>query len=596
MVAKKANSNNPFRSLYENSFDAILLTKPDGSILSANPAACEMFGMTEEEIKNAKRERLVVIDDQFASVLEQRKKKGKARAELTFRRNDGSTFLGEVTLNIFTDVDDIEKTSMTIRDISERKRIEETLKASEERYRSLFEQAGDYILILELPKDGIPIIRDANTAALKVHGYIREEMIGKSLSLIDKQADDEKTKKLLQDIANGQIAHFEVTHYRKDGTSFEAEVVSKAIKYGNETWILSIERDITERKKIQEKLRQTDLIFDKSLDMICMAGFDGYFKVLNPSWSRILGWSEEELLSKPWIAFVHPDDQKATTNARATLIEGKEVFQFENRYICKDGGIRWLSWNSYPYPKDRVMFGVARDITEQKEAEDRLAAVNEKIRVVGSLTRHDVRNKLSIILSNAYLLKKNIGDFPKLVKFLTNIENAVEASSKLFDFSSYFEKIGAEQPSEINVGDSFKQAMALQTNFPKIKTINECGGYTVQADSLLRQIFHNFIDNSVKHGEKVTKIRVYYREEQNCTKLVYEDDGVGVPEANKPRLFSEGFTTGNGSGLGLMLVKKIVESYGWAITEEGQPGVGVKFVMSIPKKVNPTLLRRTIPP
>jgi len=596
MVAKKANSNNPFRSLYENSFDAILLTKPDGSILSANPAACEMFGMTEEEIKNAKRERLVVIDDQFTSVLEQRKKKGKARAELTFRRNDGSTFLGEVTLNIFTDVDDIEKTSMTIRDISERKRIEETLKASEERYRSLFEQAGDYILILELPKDGIPIIRDANTAALKVHGYIREEMIGKSLSLIDKQADDEKTKKLLQDIANGQIAHFEVTHYRKDGTSFEAEVVSKAIKSGNEIWILSIERDITERKKIQEKLRQTDLIFDKSLDMICMAGFDGYFKVLNPSWSRILGWSEEELLSKPWIAFVHPDDQKATTNARATLIEGKEVFQFENRYICKDGGIRWLSWNSYPYPKDRVMFGVARDITEQKEAEDRLAAVNEKIRVVGSLTRHDVRNKLSIILSNAYLLKKNIGDFPKLVKFLTNIENAVEASSKLFDFSSYFEKIGAEQPSEINVGDSFKQAMALQTNFPKIKTINECGGYTVQADSLLRQIFHNFIDNSVKHGEKVTKIRVYYREEQNCTKLVYEDDGVGVPEANKPRLFSEGFTTGNGSGLGLMLVKKIVESYGWAITEEGQPGVGVKFVMSIPKKVNPTLLRRTIPP
>jgi len=583
MVAKKANSNNPFRSLYENSFDAILLTKPDGSILSANPAACEMFGMTEEEIKNAKRERLVVIDDQFASVLEQRKKKGKARAELTFRRNDGSTFLGEVTLNIFTDVDDIEKTSMTIRDISERKRIEETLKASEERYRSLFEQAGDYILILELPKDGIPIIRDANTAALKVHGYARAEMIGKSLSLIDKQADDEKTKKLLQDIANGQIAHFEVTHYRKDGTSFEAEVVSKAIKSGNEIWILSIERDITERKKIQEKLRQTDLIFDKSLDMICMAGFDGYFKVLNPSWSRILGWSEEELLSKPWIAFVHPDDQKATTNARATLIEGKEVFQFENRYICKDGGIRWLSWNSYPYPKDRVMFGVARDITEQKEAEDRLAAVNEKIRVVGSLTRHDVRNKLSIILSNAYLLKKNIGDFPKLVKFLTNIENAVEASSKLFDFSSYFEKIGVEQPSEINVGDSFKQAMALQTNFPKIKTINECGGYTVQADSLLRQIFHNFIDNSVKHGEKVTKIRVYYREEQNCTKLVYEDDGVGVPEANKPRLFSEGFTTGNGSGLGLMLVKKIVESYGWAITEEGQPGVGVKFVMSIPK-------------
>jgi PAS domain S-box-containing protein len=378
MAADKASSNDPFRSLYENSFDAILLTKPDGSILSANPAACEMFDMTEEEIKNAERYGLVVIDEQLTSAIEQRKKEGKARAELTFKRKDGSTFFGEVTSNVFTDTDGIEKTSMTIRDITKRRRIEETLRASEERYRSLFEQAGDYILVLELPKVGVPIIRDANTAALKVHGYSREEMIDKSVSLIDEYTDDEKTKKLLERVSNGKVVFFEVTHRRKDGTYFNAEVVSKAIKLGTETWILSIERDITERKKAQEKLRQTDLIFEKSLDMICMAGFDGYFKVLNPAWSRILGWSDMELLSKPWIEFVHPNDRVSTANARANLIGGQEVFQFENRYMCKDGSARWLSWNSFPYPKENLIFAVARDITDRKEADNKVAAANEK--------------------------------------------------------------------------------------------------------------------------------------------------------------------------------------------------------------------------
>jgi PAS domain S-box-containing protein len=576
MAADKARSNNPFRSLYENSFDAILLTKPDGSILSANPAACEMFGMSEEEIKSAKREALVVIDENFRFLAQQRMEKGKARAELTLKRKDGSTFFGEVTSNVFTDIDGIEKTSMMIRDVTARK-------VSEERYRSLFEQAGDYILVLELPKVGVPIIRDANTAALKVHGYSREEMIGKSISLIDENTDDEKTKHLLERISTGKVVFFEVTHRRKDGTYFNAEVVSKAIKLGTETWILSIERDITERKKTHEKLRQTDLIFEKSLDMICMAGFDGYFKVLNPAWSKILGWSDVELLSKPWIEFVHPNDRASTANARANLIDGQEVFQFENRYICKDGSARWLSWNSFPYPKENLIFAVARDITDRKEADNKVAAANEKIRVVGSLTRHDVRNKLSIILSNAYLLRKNIGDSPKLVKFIFNIENAVEASSKLFEFSSYYEKIGVEQPSEIDVGEFFKQAVALQTNLPELQIINKCSGFTVSADSLLRQIFYNLIDNSIKHGQKTSKLHVYFLEEQDVTKLIYEDNGVGVSEANKQRLFTEGFTTGNGSGLGLMLVKKIVEAYGWAIAEEGQPGAGAKFVMSIPR-------------
>jgi signal transduction histidine kinase len=104
----------------------------------------------------------------------------------------------------------------------------------------------------------------------------------------------------------------------------------------------------------------------------------------------------------------------------------------------------------------------------------------------------------------------------------------------------------------------------------------------VTADSLLGQLFYNLVDNSLKHGGKVTEICLHYKKDENGVKIFYEDNGVGIPDANKPRIFELGFTTGKGSGLGLFLVKKLVEVYGWTITETGKPGKGIKFEITIP--------------
>jgi signal transduction histidine kinase len=119
-------------------------------------------------------------------------------------------------------------------------------------------------------------------------------------------------------------------------------------------------------------------------------------------------------------------------------------------------------------------------------------------------------------------------------------------------------------------------------NLGTIKVVNDCQGLYVTADSLLKQLFYNLFDNSLKYGEKVTQIRLSYTKEADGVKLFYEDDGVGIPEANKPKLFHEGFTTGKSTGLGLFLIKKMVEVYGWIIAEEGDPGKGAKFILTIP--------------
>ncbi|MDX9845654.1 MAG: PAS domain S-box protein [Tenuifilaceae bacterium] len=131
-------------------------------------------------------------------------------------------------------------------------------------------------------------------------------------------------------------------------------------------------QDITERKQREQKLVISDRIFNHALDMLCIAGFDGFFKILNPAWSKVLGYTTEELMAKPWLEYVHPSDKEATKNIKACIVDGQEVYQFENRYICKDGTVKWLSWNSFPYPKENIMFGVARDVTFRKQAEEKL--------------------------------------------------------------------------------------------------------------------------------------------------------------------------------------------------------------------------------
>jgi PAS domain S-box-containing protein len=326
-----------YKILFENTFDAVLLTKPDGTILAANPAALKMFGMTFAELKKAGRSGLVTTDKRLDAALNDREKTGNARVELRLKRKDGSTFEGDVTSNLFTDADGETKTSMIIRDISE----------------------------------------------------------------------------------------------------------------------------------------------------------------------------------------------------------------------CK---------------KDH----------------QRLSLVNEKMRVTGTLVRHDVRNKLSIIKSNAYLIKKKFGDQPGLLTFIKNIDDAVEASSKLFDFSSNYEKIGSEKPSELDVEECFKQAVNLLPAHNDVTIVCKCAELKVTADSLLRQLFYNLLDNSFKHGKKVTEIHLFTEKMGNSIKLIYEDNGVGIPKENKVKIFTEGFTTGNGSGLGLMLVRRIAQAYGWDFTEEGLEGNGAKFVISIP--------------
>jgi PAS domain S-box-containing protein len=154
----------------------------------------------------------------------------------------------------------------------------------------------------------------------------------------------------------------------------EQKVIERTaqLKAANE----ELQQEIVKRKQTG---KERDRLFNLSIDMLCIAGFDGYFKQLNPAWEKTVGWTNKELMSKPFIEFVHPEDVKATINTARGLSEGKAVFIFENRYLCKDGSYKWISWSSFPLVEEELIFAVTRDVTEHKKLEQSLKERTEQL-------------------------------------------------------------------------------------------------------------------------------------------------------------------------------------------------------------------------
>jgi PAS domain S-box-containing protein len=315
---------------------------------------------------------------------------------------------------------------------------------------------------------------------------------------------------------------------------------------------------------------------------------DSSFRILNvnPRFTRLFGYPLDEIKGKRINDVVVQEGKME----EAEMLDKKAI----NGYVYhdtlrrrKDGSLVPVSISAAPVAVEGQLLGYVgmyKDISELKNAEKKLEAMNEKLRVVGGLTRHDVRNKLSTITGNIYLNKKKLADHPEILAGFKDMESACEQIVRVFNFAKDYEMLGAEELKYIETEKVVNEAVSLFPNLDGVKITNGCRGLTVLADSLLRQLFYNLIDNSLKHGEKLSQIRIRYEKtEENQLRLVYEDDGVGIAWNAKPKIFGESYTTGKGSGYGLYLVKRMIEVYGWGIRETGSPGKGACFTIAIPE-------------
>ncbi|MCD8487276.1 MAG: PAS domain S-box protein [Desertifilum sp.] len=239
---------------------------------------------------------------------------------------------------------------------------------------------------------------DWNQAATKLFGYTPAEAIGRhAAELIVSQESRALVDSIFQSLLNQTGGTYSINRNRtQSGESIVCEWYNSPLRNERQevVGVLSIALNIAATEEsdrlIPAPLWETSPIanrfFTSSIDLLGVGGFDGYFKHVNPAWMNLLGYTETELKQQPFLAFVHPDDREATLLAAQSLANGNHVTQFENRYRCRDGSYRWLSWRALAYVDESQFYAIGRDITERKASEAALQESEERFRQVVELT------------------------------------------------------------------------------------------------------------------------------------------------------------------------------------------------------------------
>jgi PAS domain S-box-containing protein len=590
-------SEENYRRMIEQAPDLIVTIDEKGIVTSCNPALERGTDYSQHEIIGKhfiETPLLHGIDPAYAQKLFNAiiEEKHPDPIELTWFIKDGTPRISEVRIGLMKKEGKIAGFTAVARDITERKKAEEALQKSEEKYRTVFENTGTAMCILEEDKT----ISMINRRFEELSGYSWKELEGKKWTDLVTKEYLERMKRYHE--ARRKRGEKAPTHYTFDFVNKKGQIRNALLTItlipGTKKSVASI-LDITESKKAEKALLEAEEKYRKTIvnANVGIIGYspEGEVKILNPKMEQMTGFKKMDIPTlRDWFEKLYPNKEERC-NIRdkwfKRMSEEGEVKEGHAIITTKDGKRRNFLFNAVQLESgDFIAF--ANDITERKEAEEKLermmnelVMINEKLGVVGKLTRHDARNKLSVIANNLYLAKQRLAGDHSGLEYLGDIESAIGQIEEIFDFARTYEMLGVEELSYVNVEKSVDEAAMLFSELSSVKLVNECHGLTVMADSLLRQLFYNLIDDTLKHGEKVNQIRVYYEEGEDQLKLVYEDDGVGIPEDEKKLIFKEGY--GKGTGYGLYLIKKMCETYGWTIQETGKPGKGAKFTITIPK-------------
>ncbi len=374
--ATLSESENRYRLILENSMDAIMLTSVDGNVYSANRAACDMFGRTEEEICSLGRKGLVdVTDPRLATLISDRDRFGFAKGELTFLRSDGTTFQGELSSSVFTNSYDEKRTSMIIRDITERVSIQKTLRENEERYRMLFDSNPLPVWVYDV--ETLQYL-SVNDAAILHYGYSREEFLSMTLKDIRPAEDVPRLLEDVEKVRDGLSSIGIWRHKKKDGTLIFVEIVSDDFEYSGRKARIVLTNDITERQRLEAAKNESEKkyreVIENANEIIYTTDVHGFFLYVNPAGLRQAGYSLEELKQRKYLDLVHPEHQaRVKRHYYKQFLERTLTTHIEYKFCTKNGDIRWFDQNSTLIIDEGSIIGfqlIARDITDRKQAEE----------------------------------------------------------------------------------------------------------------------------------------------------------------------------------------------------------------------------------
>jgi PAS domain S-box-containing protein len=499
-----------------------------------------------------------------------------------------------------------------------------------EQLASIVESSGDAIVSKDL--DGIII--SWNHAAENLFGYAAEEVIGKSITiLIPAELHDEEPKILARVRRGDSLDHYETIRQRKDGSRFPVSLSVSPVKdaHGAIVGASKIARDITARKQaeherdriegelreLSEKLEQEverrtlerDRIWNVSEDLLGVANFAGYFLSMNPAWSRLLGWSEDEIKAMHVTELRHPDDAAHSEAGRKQLAQGVPTVRMENRFRHKDGSWRWLQWTMTEH--DGLIYVAGRHVTAEKESAaalqhaQRQAAHLQKMEAIGQLTggvAHDFNNLLMIVSGHAQSLKKRLSE-ARDVRALQAIEMAATRGENLTRQLLAFSRTLPLNPTVISLADTVAAirdvlAGTMHVNIEFLIDVPAATWPVCVDKSELELALVNLAVNArdaMPDGGRIaiTALNASLSAHDvpngaagDYVALSVADTGCGIPADLLPRVVEPFFTTkgpDKGTGLGLSQVYGLAHRSGGTVQIASEIGHGTKVTIYLPR-------------
>jgi PAS domain S-box-containing protein len=339
-------------------------------------------------------------------------------------------------------------------------------------------------------------------------------------------------------------------------------------------------------------------------DLLAAAGFDGYLKVVNPAWSRLLGWSEEQLRATPYLELVHPDDREGMRAATERLAAGERVAKHCCRVLRADGTTRCVLWSGQASPDDGCLYIAGKDITERRAMEqelaeraERLERTNTELQEFAYIASHDLAEPLRMITSYLELLQRRYGaqldeTADEFIGFA--VGGAVRMKALIDDLLAY-SRVGSHdlEHGPVDLAEVLGHVLvglerAIDDAEAQVEIAGELAAPVGDATQL-GQLLQNLIANAVKFHRpgRPSHVSVSAVAEDGGVRIVVADNGIGIPPAQQERIFKmfarlHGRDEYDGTGIGLALCRRIADRHGGRIWVESKHGEGSTFHVWLP--------------
>jgi len=599
-------SKERYRQLAENAGEAIFVVQ-DGLIKFINPKGEELSGYSIEELASMPFVKFIHPDDSDMVIDRYaRRLKGEPVPQIyDFRiiRKDGDIRWGELNA-VPISWEDRPAVLCFMSDVTERKKTEEALRQSEERYRTILEEMEEGYYEVDLAGT----FTFVNDAMCRILGYSRDELIGMNYKVYTPK---ENAKPIFQAYnrvyrTDEPLKWYPMAEFRKDGTLILAEdsVLPLRNEKGEVIGFRGISRNVTERKKAEEALRQSEeryrAILEEMEDSYFEVDLGGHITFINSAGCRHLGYSKEELIGMSYKGFTAEDYIKSLFQIYNEVYRtGVPNKGFHWKIIRKDGSVGFIDNSVSPLrnAKGEVIgfSGVGRDVTERRKIEEQLI-LTDRLASVGQLAAgiaHELNNPLTGVIGFSDLLLER--DLPADVK--EDLKTVNQEAKRAVNIVKGLLAFAREQRTEktlVQINTIIQGVLQIRSYEQRVSNI-EVDARLAPALSLvmgngvqLQQVFINIIVNAEQaiieaHGRG--KLTIVTEQVGDMVRASITDDGPGISPANMKLLFTPFFTTrevGKGTGLGLSICHGIVTEHGGKLHAESELGKGATFVIELP--------------